>query len=121
MASKSSELINPPRREFGAAAKRAIFARANGNCERQGCTNKGEHYDHINPDYFSKDNAPENGQLLCNPCHKIKTKTDAKNIAKTKRIIKRRLGLRKKKRQIKSRGFQGWRTFGGKPVKVTGG
>ena len=36
----------------------------------------------------------ENCQILCIPCHKAKTKRDVKQIAKTKRIIKKAAGLK---------------------------
>ena len=33
-------------------------------------------------------------QLLCVPCHKAKTKRDVRQIAKTKRVIKKLAGLK---------------------------
>lgn len=35
-------------------------------------------------------NSADNFQALCRPCHKIKTKKDVKDIAKTKRLQKKR-------------------------------
>ena len=55
----------------------------------------GFHYDHIVPTWMSDDCGVENGQLLCIFCHRTKTKQDIKNIAKVKRIQKKRAGLRK--------------------------
>lgn len=44
-------------------------------------------------------------QLMCAACHKEKTRLDMGRIAKVKRIQKREAGLTKKKRPIRSRGF----------------
>jgi hypothetical protein len=37
---------------------------------------------------------------LCLACHKDKTRRDVKQIAKTKRIIKKRMGLKSSKRPL---------------------
>ena len=101
-----------PRREFSSVTKRLAWARANGRCEGiihdPFCNNEpynyrcnapidlGEfHYDHIDPDWFSKDNELENCQVLCKQCHDAKTKRDVKNIAKSKRIQAKRIKARK--------------------------
>ncbi len=99
-----------PRKEFSARTKRQAWARANGFC--QICMlplGRGNfHYDHIDPDWFSKGNELENCQVLCHACHDIKTKRDIKNIAKSKRIINKRI-----KAVGPKRGFRGWRKFNG--------
>lgn len=96
-----------PRREFSAATRRAAWERAGGCCEglvmshelfnkRSGfpkmvrCNapldHGNFHYDHRDPDWFSKDNELENCQLLCRVCHEVKTAWDKRDIAKSKRI-----------------------------------
>jgi hypothetical protein len=49
------------------------------------------HYDHLDPDWYSKDNELENCQVLCRTCHAAKTKIDVGNIAKSKRIQDKRI------------------------------
>ncbi len=116
---------NQPRREFSARTKAQAWERANGFCEglivRAHTGNIGRcdapidlgefHYDHIDPDWFSKDNELDNCQVLCRQCHIEKTKLDVKHIAKSKRIIKKRI-----KAKAKKRGFRGWRKFDGTVV-----
>lgn len=116
-----------PRREFSARTKRLAWERANGFCEGQihyseppyyyRCNapiDLGEfHYDHIDPDWFSKDNELENCQVLCRQCHLDKTRLDIKNIAKSKRIMNKRMKAKKKRG-----GFKGWRKFDGTVVHV---
>lgn len=48
--------------------------------------------DHIVPRFFDGGNEPDNLQVLCVPCHKVKTARDAALIAKTKRVKKKRIG-----------------------------
>ncbi len=97
------------RKEFSARTKRQAWERANGFC--QSCympLDRGHHYDHIDPDWFSKDYELQNCQVICRDCHSIKTKRDIKNIAKSKRIINKRI-----KATTSKRGFRGWRRFDG--------
>lgn len=100
---------SPPRREFSRATKRAAWERANGRCEgniayqfvpgtvspdyRCGAPiDIGNfHYDHIDPDWYSKDNELSNCQVLCTACHKAKTAGDGADIAKSKRIRDKRI------------------------------
>jgi 5-methylcytosine-specific restriction enzyme A len=103
------------RREFSKQVKRDAFLRANGCCEGENCGAKlslGKfHYDHQIPDGLGGEPTLENCQVLCAPCHKIKTtKQDVPAIAKTKRIQDRQRGI-KKPRTIRS-----WRRFNGEPV-----
>lgn len=106
-----------PRREFSAATRRAAWERCGGFCEamievslvhhfgkRPGyrlCNapldHGNFHYDHIDPDWFSKDNELENCQVLCRECHKDKTARDRRNIDKSKRIQDKRIKARKPK------------------------
>ena len=115
-----------PRREFSARTKRQAWERANGFCEGLRPTEHfavfercnapidlgGFHYDHIDPDWFSKDNELDNCQLLCTRCHKLKTQRDIKSIAKSKRIINKRAKIKSSKR-----GFRAWRRFDGSIVR----
>ncbi len=55
------------------------------------------HYDHIDPDWYSKDGELANCQVLCTHCHAAKTRKDVKAIAKSKRIIDKRAKVRKTK------------------------
>ena len=114
-------LASTPRREFSARTREQAWERANGFCEGivdgKRCNaplhlpGASFHYDHIDPDWFSKNRELENCQLLCVPCHKAKTGVDKKNISKSKRVIRKRIKAIKKKR-----GFAGWRKFNGEQV-----
>ena len=99
-----------PRREFSAKTKAAAWERANGMCEGLIVTERSWptpvrcnapvdigcfHYDHIDPVWISGSNSLTNCMVLCVPCHKLKTKTDVKNIAKVKRIHKKAAGTKK--------------------------
>lgn len=82
------------RNEFSKKTKLAAFQRAEGCCEV--CTLKitaaigPTQYDHRIPDGLDGDNSLENCQVLCKPCHDLKTFTaidgDVSKIAKAKRI-----------------------------------
>ena len=117
-------VVKNVRREFSARTKREAWSRANGYCEgvvgyKNGKPIKcnaplgrgGFHYDHIDPDWFSKDNELENAQVLCHLCHRLKTKIDITAIAKSKRIIDKRTKV-----HIAKRPFAGWRNFRGEVV-----
>jgi 5-methylcytosine-specific restriction enzyme A len=68
------------------------------------------HYDHFDPDWYSKDNELENCTVLCHFCHAAKTRTDVKNIAKSKRIIDKRIKARKpKSRPLPGTRASGWK------------
>lgn len=115
--------MRQPRREFSAATRRAAWARANGACEgtltespfhRYRCNAPIDlgnfHYDHISPDWYSKDNELENCQVLCRVCHSAKTRRDVKDIAKSKRIIDKRIKARKPRgRPLMGTKRSGWK------------
>jgi len=110
------------RAEFTNATKRDAFVRADGRCEGkmpngERCNMKlrsGEaEYDHIIAEWLTRDNSLENCQVLCVPCHKHKTgKRDVPMIAKTKRQRDQEQGIRRKKKKM------GYRRFNGTPVPV---
>ena len=99
------------RREFPAKTKLAAFTRCGGYCEGEGCGAKltvGKVvYDHRVPDQMGGEPTLENCQVLCAACNKPKTAKDAGDIAKAKRLERRRLGIRK------PRSFKSWRRFSG--------
>lgn len=103
------------RREFPAKVKVAAFERANGSCEQ--CTRKlmtGDiHYDHVIPDAMGGEPTLANCAVLCRSCHGAKTsKDDVPAIAKSKRVRRRHVGV-KKQRTIRA-----WRKFDGSIVRV---
>jgi hypothetical protein len=104
------------RKEFSTATKRIAWERSEEMCESErlvsvwdaqrnrygwekrrccaplslGCF----HFDHIDNVWTSRNNSLENCQVLCTQCHKEKTKRDVAQIAKTKRIINKRMGFK---------------------------
>lgn len=101
------------RREFPPKVRVAAFERANKRCEK--CTAflvPGRFtYDHRVADFMGGEPALENCQVICEACDKDKTyRQDIPAIAKTKRVIKRRAGVRK------PRTITSWRKFSGKIV-----
>lgn len=89
----------------------AQLAVQGGLCATWGCTSSGPFdADHEIP------NAWEPGkptQLLCKPCHKIKTRADKKRIAKAERQAGRKGQVARRKKngpQMKSRGFDKTKT-----------
>ena len=117
-----------PRREFSAKTRRAAWERCGGLCEgiiqtplrlhgvglwaqcRAPIDVGSFHYDHVDPDWYSKDNELSNCQLLCRVCHSAKTKRDVKDIAKSKRIIDKRIKARKPRgRPLMGTKRSGWK------------
>ena len=101
------------RREFTKAVSVAIIKRASQNdvpyCEECHQQATRFHIDHIDPDGLQTDKSkklkPEEGRLLCLPCHAEKTKADVANIAKAKRREAKHLGVKSTAPPIQSRGF----------------
>ena len=90
------------RREFSKAVLRAALARADGRCEgllmdgsRCPCTLQiGRfHYDHIIPAALTEHASLENCQVLCRPCHAVKTVIDVGVIARVRRMRDRHMGI----------------------------
>jgi 5-methylcytosine-specific restriction endonuclease McrA len=88
------------RREFPAKIKAEAFLRAGGVCEIPWCDTKLQRgrftYDHVIPDWTGGKPTLENCQVICRECDRAKTKKDAGNIAKSKRIIRREMGIKKR-------------------------
>lgn len=113
------------RREFSERTKAQAWARCKGRCEccsfdlkigfalmkaRSG-SRPPFTFDHRIPDWMGGKNDLANCQVLCWLCDKAKTAGDQKQIAKSKRIIKKNSGRAKSKR-----GFRMWRKFNGEIV-----
>lgn len=94
------------RNEFTSDTKRKAHTRSRGICECHriphwpfpvcglplGIANT--FYDHIDPDWISKDNSLENCAVLTKTCNALKTdRIDKSNIAKTKRVGDRARGI----------------------------
>lgn len=103
------------RREFPAKVKAQAFDRAKGCCEQcQSGIKLLVHdifYDHRIPDGLGGEPTFENCQVLCRSHHDIKTRArDVPAIAKSKRVQRRRAGIKK------GRSIRAWRKFDGSPV-----
>ncbi len=90
------------RAEFNTKTKAAIYANAGGKCQSCGCQlspNSGE-YDHVFEcwefEAGEADNSEANGQLLCPPCHKAKSKLKRAALVKVRRLRKKASGTAKK-------------------------
>ncbi len=98
------------RAEFSAKVRAEAFARAAGHCE--GCTAKlytGQFdYDHDKPAEFGGAATLDNCRVLCKTCHRLKTsKSDIPAIAKSNRIRRRHMGIKKQRTIRGGRGFDG--------------
>lgn len=96
------------RLEFTRKQRLEIWTRANGHCEA--CKAKlklGEgDYDHRIAQAHGGENTVENGQLLCRPCHTVKTGKDKGITEKVKRVRDKHLGVYPpSKAKLRSRGF----------------
>jgi 5-methylcytosine-specific restriction enzyme A len=101
------------RQEFSAKIKVAAFERSGGHCEI--CTRKlatGDiNYDHIIPCESGGNASLDNCQVLCRSCHRTKTdREDRPTIAKSRRVRRNHLGVRKQSK------FRGWRKMNGEVV-----
>ncbi|WP_157914209.1 HNH endonuclease [Methylorubrum populi] len=98
------------RTEFSKKVRRDAFVRAAGRCEGDGCgckltTGKFD-YDHRIPDWMGGEPILSNCQVLCDPCHKAKTRQDAADRAKAQRREDRHRGIwAAPRRQIQSPPF----------------
>ena len=86
------------RREFPAKVKVAAFERCGEHCDGCGVrlTVGKIHYDHRIPDAMGGEPTLANCDVLCTPCHGLKTRRqDVPAIAKVKRVRAKHLGARK--------------------------
>lgn len=106
------------RKEFSAKVKEAAFKRAAGHCEscRAPLIVGRFTYDHRDPDYFSKNNSLENCQVIGWCCDKPKTAKDQGDIAKSRRVQRREMGIKKRSTFACSRDSKWKRKVGGKVV-----
>lgn len=99
------------RREFPKSVKLAAWHLAGGRCQAEGCgaklTGRNVEYHHDKEDTFGGEPTLENCVVLCKSCHSVRTGQQAKKIAKSNRIRNDFLGIRKKKRTIPGRRFDG--------------
>ena len=99
-----------------ARVKIRVFDRAGGKCAECTLPIVGKlrpAYDHIEALINGGKHAESNLQLLCVPCHAVKTKTDVAEKSITARVRAKHLGL-KKPRTIRS-----WRRFDGSIVHAS--
>ena len=100
--------------EFSRKQRVEIFTRAKGHCEGKDCgahlkAGEGE-YDHILPQSMGGENTVENGQVLCNACHKSKTASEAAPRAKADRVRDKHNGTWKRSsRPIPGSKASGWK------------
>lgn len=104
------------RQEFSSKTKDQAFERSGGFCE--GTKEDGSRcglplqpgrirYDHRIPDWLGGEPTLENCQVLGWCCDKPKTANDQATIAKTKRVLRKHLGIRRAGRTIPGRRFDG--------------
>jgi len=103
------------RREFSKATRALAFERTKGKCER--CTARlyiGKfRFNHRIPDWMGGEPTLENCEVLCVNCDSEQTyKKDIPAIAKSKRIIDKRLAK-------KPRSITGWKNFRGEPIRAS--
>lgn len=100
------------RREFHPKVMIAAWERARGCCEQCKTGRKllpGDiFYDHIIADALGGEPSVDNCQVLCRAHHDAKTfRHDVPRIAKTKRLRRRAAGIKKRRRTIPGRKFDG--------------
>jgi 5-methylcytosine-specific restriction endonuclease McrA len=113
------------RAEFSKQTKRDAMHRSGKRCEAtlngERCNaplDRGVEFDHVDADYFSKDNSLENCAAICVTCHKAKTRSDVKLIAKSKRIQDRELGIKPKpSRPMPGSRASGWKKPFNRPAE----
>lgn len=102
------------RREFPLSVRKAVFKRCcrNGVPHCEGCGAElngrtGTIYEHIIPDGLGGEPTIENCKVHCKTCADVKTfAEDNPRMQKADRVLKKNHGLRAKRAQIKSGGFQ---------------
>lgn len=82
-----------------------VYDRAEGKCIACTLTATSYECDHVIPIVLGGENRESNLQLLCVPCHKVKTKLDVKLKSIVARKRAKHLGITSKRATIQSRGF----------------
>jgi 5-methylcytosine-specific restriction enzyme A len=96
------------RQEFSAKVRRAAFERSGGRCESCGSLLGAKvEYDHQTPDFMGGKPDLDNCRAICRGCHKEKTKNDIKQIAKVKRLVAKRAGVKKPRKMTRWRKMNG--------------
>lgn len=98
------------RREFTKRVRLDAWTRCNGRCEICGARlHPGRHrYDHRTPDTFGGEPTLSNCQVICDSCDNEKTYVnDIPAIAKNNRVRNKHLGIKRRKRTISGRRFDG--------------
>ncbi|WP_319499295.1 HNH endonuclease signature motif containing protein [uncultured Cohaesibacter sp.] len=114
---QTAEKLITNRSEFSRKTKAEAFLRDGGCCVKCGTKLHPDttEYDHIKPCGLDGNNSLDNCQCLCCDCHKGKTKSDVKTIAKVKRMHNKHVGVEtRRKQKIPSRPFPGTRASGWK-------
>lgn len=95
------------RREFSVAVKKLAKERAGDSCEGCGVPFAGRRpeYDHDKEDTFGGEPTLDNCTVLCPPCHRAKTSSRQRVIAKSNRVRNKSAGITRMKRKIPSRKF----------------
>lgn len=96
-----TEEVDGTRQEFAELTKRQALRRSRGYCEC-GCGQElgpDREYDHILPCFYGGDNSLANCQVLTPACHRRKSRHEKGPMAKSRRLIKKRLGKPTKKRR----------------------
>ena len=103
------------RREFSKGTKLSAFMRAGGLCEKCGVKlfKKSTEYHHVKEATFDGEPTLENCLAICTACHREITRGRAPAIAKSNRIRKRHVGIKK------ARTILAWRKFNGELVRHT--
>lgn len=106
------------RDEFTRSVKLAAWDREDGKCE--GCGRRifpgdGPEYDHRIPAAQGGKATLKNCQVLCSPCHKLKTAGDMKTIAKSRSVRAAHVSAKVVKRPLPGSKASGWKH------KISGG
>lgn len=117
-ANDQGKLIPPERKGFSRKVREAVAAAYDGRCDRCGEPLKpGFHLDHVTERDLGGSNDVNNLVPLHPECHRIKTSARAPVLAHVHRLAKIEAEGRKPS-TMKSRPFDGWRKFGGTPVRA---
>ena len=96
--------------QIPARVKIRVFEGASGRCQSCGTRIGGGHlpaFDHIVSLVNGGENREGNLQLLCSPCHGTKTKIDVAEKSKLYQKKVKAIGIRRKRRTIPGRRFDG--------------